>query len=796
MRTKGTFLASCFGSGKMRFRVRYGVRTGIGLMALLQTGAIMAQSTLPRPALPAAIAPGRVAADGPPPSWPKSPEAPAGAPNILLILTDDVGFGASSTYGGPIPTPNFDALAKRGLRYTQYNNAAICSATRAALLTGRDEHAVGMGTVTNAPSGYDGYTSSILKSAGTIAETLKQNGYLTAAIGKWHLVPEWEESQAGPFDHWPTQMGFQYYYGFIGADTDQFAPALTEGTAPVEPPHDDPDYILDRDLANHAIRWISQQRQIAPQKPFFLYYATGSTHAPHQAPKEWLEKFRGKFDQGWDAMRTETFERQKAMGVIPADAKLTKRPDFIPAWASLSPERRRVFSRLMEANAAELAFADDQIGRVIDSLRASGQLDNTMIVFVQGDNGASGEGAQSGSLYEQAFINRYDEPFQDLVDHIDDIGGPKAYNNYPTGWGWAMNTPFQYYKQTASHFGGLRDGMVISWPSHIKDAGGLRPQFHYVTDIAPTIFDAAGVQPPAVLNGVPQMPIDGISMSYTFDQPKAPSQRRTQVFEMMQNLGIYHDGWWAGTKPTNAPWDFFKVVGTSDPNDRTWELYNIAQDYSQANNLAKSNPKKLLEMQQLFWAEAARNKILPIHSMSEGGEGAPWLRDGRTSFRFQAGLSRVPPRLAPETIGHSYTISADIEIGADDGQGVLVTHGGKFGGYAFYLDRGVPVFHYNAVGARQYQVRAPQALTPGHHLLTARFKADSAQPGAGGTMTLSVDGQPVASGRIEHTLIARISLYEGFDVGQDTLSPVDNDYTIQTSRFRGKLIALDFTIDR
>ncbi|WP_347269721.1 arylsulfatase [Rhizorhabdus histidinilytica] len=793
MRFKARLLTSCFTNLVDATRAGRAITTGLILFA---NGAVMASpAVLPVPTTASATPVGRVAADMAS-SWPKPVEAPANAPNVILILTDDVGFGAASSYGGPIPTPNFDALGQRGLRYTQYNNAAICSATRAALLTGRNEHAVGMGTVTNAPTGYEGYTSSIPKSAGTVAEILRQNGYQTAAIGKWHLVPEWEESQAGPFDHWPTQMGFQYYYGFIGADTDQFTPALTEGTSPVEPPHDDPTYILDRDLADHAIRWIGQQRQLAPDKPFFLYYATGSTHAPHQAPPEWLAKFRGKFDRGWDVARSETFERQKQLGIIPATAKLTKRPDFIPAWSSLSPEKRRVFARLMEAYAAQLAYADYEIGRVIDSLRASGQLDNTMIVFVQGDNGASGEGAQQGSLYEQAFINRYDEPFNDLVDNIDKIGGPDAYNNYPTGWGWAMNAPFQYYKQTASHFGGLRDGMIISWPSRIKDMGGVRPQFHYVTDIAPTIFDAAGVQAPAILNGVQQMPIDGISMAYSFDQPDAPSRRRTQVFEMMQNLGIYHDGWWAGTTPTNAPWDFFKVVGTSDPNDRKWELYNVAQDYSQADDKAKSNPKKLLEMQQLFWAEAARNKLLPIHSASEGAKGAPSPRGDRTSFSFQPGLSRVPPRVAPETIGHSYTISADIEIGADDAQGVLVTHGGKFGGYAFYLDQGVPVFHYNAIGTRQYQVRAAQRLSPGHHVLTARFEADESRPGSGGMLTMTADGQAIASGRIEHTLFARVSLYEGFDVGQDTLSPVNADYRIATSRFRGKLNRLDFTIDK
>ncbi|MGE4430358.1 MAG: arylsulfatase [Sphingobium sp.] len=764
-------------------------------LAALLPASVLAQTVMPEPRLPSSEFAGRLAADAKS-GWPKSPEAPAGAPNVVLILTDDVGYAASSAYGGPIPTPTFDALGQRGLRYTQYNNSAICSATRAALLTGRNEHAVGMGTVTNAPSGYEGYTSIIPESAGTIAEMLKQHGYMTAAIGKWHLTPEWEESQAGPFDRWPTQMGFEYYYGFIGADTDQFAPSLMQGTTPIEPPHDDPDYILDRDLADRAIGWVQQQKQLAPQKPFFLYYATGSTHAPHQAPPEWLARFRGKFDQGWDAMREESFARQKQMGIIPKDAKLTQRPSFIPAWSSLSADRKKLFSRMMEAYAAQLAFADAQIGRLIDHLRAEGQLDNTVVIFVQGDNGASGEGAQQGSFYEQAFINQYPEPFEDMVRDIDKIGGPDAYSNYPTGWAWAMNTPFQFYKQTASHFGGLRDGMIISWPDRIKDVGGLRSQFHYVTDIVPTILDVTGVQAPAQLNGVQQMPIDGISMAYTFTSPQAPSQRRTQVFEVMQNLGIYHDGWWAGTTPTNAPWEFFKMTGTTDPIDRKWELYHVAKDYSQSKDLAKSNPRKLQEMQQIFWAEAARNKILPIHSATEGAAGVPSLRGDRTSFTFKPGLTRVPPRAAPETIGHSYTITADIAVENDRTNGVLVTHGGKFGGYAFYLDKGVPVFHYNAIGARQYQVRAAQPVGPGEHVLKAVFKSDQPKGGSGGTMTLFADDRMVGSGRIDATLFARISLYEGFDVGQDTISPVNKDYTIPTSKFEGELKSLTFDMDQ
>jgi arylsulfatase A-like enzyme len=720
-------------------------------------------------------------------AWPSIVTPRAGSPNVLLIMTDDVGFGASSTFGGPVPTPNLDRLAATGIRYNQFNTAALCSPTRAALLTGRDEHRVNMGIVDNLATGYEGYTSVIPRSAGMIAETLRLNGYATAAFGKWHLTPVWEQSAYGPFERWPTGQGFSYFYGFIQADTDQFAPALFENTRPVAPPTDDPSYILDHDLANRAIAWIDQVHAVAPNHPFFVYLAPGTSHAPHSAPREWLERFRGQFDGGWDVLRQQIFERQRRMGIIPASARLTPRPDFLPAWSSIPPERRRVYSRMMEAYAAALAYDDHEIGRVIDSLRASGQLDNTLIIFLQGDNGASAEGGLQGLFAEESMVDGHDEDFNYIQRHIDELGGPRAYNHYPAMWAWALNSPFQYYKQVASHFGGIRNGLVISWPGRVSRPEVVRDQFLYVTDIAPTILEATGITSPEVENGVRQMPLDGISFAYTFSNPSAPPRRTTQVFEMMQNAGIYHDGWMASTRPAAAPWDITTRALDVPFSARTWELYDVAHDYSQANDLAAREPARLAELQHLFMVEAERSHILPLHSITDGRAGRPSLTDGRTSFTFHAGLTRVPENIAPRVIGRSYEINADVVIPPSGANGVLVTEGGRFGGYAFYLRDDRPVFHYNMLGDRQYSIRSDRRVPAGPHRLTARFDIDRHEPGSGGTLSLFLDGNPIGSGRIENTHRNRISNSEGFDVGEDTLTPVSDDYTIAQSRFTGEL---------
>ena len=712
---------------------------------------------------------------------------------MLLILTDDVGFAASSTFGGPVPTPAFEALARRGLRYTEYNNTAMCSPTRAALLTGRNEHMVGMGVVPLAATGYPGYTGSIPKSAGTIAQVLQQNGYSTYALGKWHLIPEWEEAGSGDLSHWPTHMGFDYYYGFLAADTDQFSPVLHEDTVAVEPPHD-PDYILDRDLADHALSLLKQQHAATPSRPFFMYYATGSTHAPQQAPAEWIAKFKGKFHQGWDRMREESLARQKALGIVPANTMLSPRPADIPAWDSLSSQQKMVFERMMEVYAGQLAFADAQIGRVLDYLKESGQADNTLVLFLQGDNGASGEGGIEGSYEEQSFMNRYDEPIEELARRKDELGGPKAYNNYPVGWAWAMNTPFQFYKQVASHLGGVRNDMVISWPGKIKDFGGMRTQFHYVTDIYPTILEAAGIAAPKEVDGVKQQPIDGIAMNYTFDSATEPSHRHTQPFEMVQNMGIYRDGWWAGTKPVTAPWDYFKPAASVAPDQRVWELYDLSRDFSQSKDLAREKPAKLREMQQLFWDEAGKNQILPIHSITEGTQGRPSATAGRTRFVYDAGVKRVPATVAPDTIGHSFSIRASLEIPPTGGDGVILTEGGRFGGFALYLLGNTPVFHYNCLGDRQYRISGTAPLVSGAHIIVADFSADSVERGAGGTLTITVDGKQAAQGRIDHTLRSINSLREGLDVGLDTGTPVSDDYQIPQSLSRSKIASVEVVI--
>lgn len=727
---------------------------------------------------------GLTAQESDPPRWPQPRSAPAKAPNVLIVLTDDVGFGACSTFGGLIPTPALDALASGGLRYNRFHTSAMCSPTRAALLTGRNPHAVAMGNISHFATGYDGYTSAMPKSAGMLAETLRQNGYSTAAMGKWHLTPEWEASSQGPFDRWPTGQGFEYFYGFLGADTDQFSPALVENTTAITPPAGDPDYILDRDLADRAIRWTREQHALTPGKPFFMYYAPGTAHAPYQAPRDWLERFRGAFDQGWDRVREEVFARQKAQGIIPAAAELTPRPDFLPAWDSLPAEHQRLFARYMEAFAAMLAFFDHQIGRLFEHLRASGQLENTLIFFIQGDNGSDAAAGLTGAFFEQAQLNKMDEDLAYALAHIDDIGGPRSYSKFPAGWAWAMNTPFQYYKQVASHLGGVRNGLVVHWPAGIQNTGELRSHFAHVVDVVPTILQATGIRTPSVLNGVEQKPLDGSSFADSFGRDSPPDASHSQVFEMYQNMAIYEDGWWAGTRPANVPW-LAHFASSTDPRTRTWELYDLRGDFSQARDLAQQHPERLDAMRQRFLEEAARCNILPIHGNNEGAEGCPTPLASRSRFVFHAGMTRIPESFAPGIFGRSYTIQADVEIPEGGASGVLITHGGFGGGYAFYLHHGAPVFHYNGTSGRQYPIRAHEPLAAGPHRLEARFVSDGPQLGSGGTLTISDNGKTLVSGRIEHT--HRRWMWEGLDIGEDSLTPVNDDYTIASSRFTGTL---------
>ena len=729
------------------------------------------------------------------PRWPSEPAALRGAPNVLLIMTDDVGFGATSAFGGPIDTPTFDDISKQGLRYNRFNTTALCSPTRASLLTGRYPQNVNMGNVTNLPTGYEGYTTVIPKSAATVAELLKENGYNTSMFGKGHLTPEWEMSPAGPFDRWPTGLGFEYFYGFLSADTSMWNPNAVENELPVDAPVG-PGYHFEKDMANKAIAWLQRQHASAPEKPFFMYYAPGTAHTPHHAPQEWLDKFKGRFDMGWDKLREESFRRQKAMGVIPRDAKLSPRPAALPAWNSLDAEHRKVYARLMESYAASLAYSDHETGRVIQALRDSGQYDNTMIVFIAGDNGSSAEGGLDGLLYEQSGITGRKENFAELAAHYDDLAGPKAYNHFPAAWAWALNSPFPWWKQIASQAGGVRNGMVISWPERIKDGGSLRMQYAHVSDITPTILEAAAVSAPETVLGVKQQPFDGISLTYTFTAPAAPSRRTIQVYEMMENFGIYHDGWAAGTLPKRMAWE----VGVGEdrkanigPDQRSWTLFNLDKDFTTATDLAAKKPAKLRELQDLFWKEAAANNILPIHDYSQGTEGRPTRGGKRSHFTYLAPLTRLNEDAAPHTIGKSFTIEVQVDV-RTGASGVLVTQGGRFGGYAFYVKDGRPVFHYNALGADQFVVRSNIAIPAGSHQVVAAFRSDQPRPGSGGTLTLSIDGKPVASGRIERTIRGWMSHTEGFDVGSDTITPVSEDYTVSESKFTGTIARVDIDL--
>lgn len=723
----------------------------------------------------------------PPPPWPAMPTAPKNAPNVLLIMTDDVGFGASSTFGGPIPTPAFDELAAAGVRYNQFNTSALCSPTRAALLTGRNPQAVGMGNVTNNPTAYPGYTTIIPKSAATVANVLREGGYSTAMFGKGHITPDWEQSQAGPFDRWPTGLGFEYFYGFLNADANQFAPALVRNTTPVDPANGHPDYILDQDLANDAIHWIDEHSALAPDKPFFMYYAPGTAHAPHQAPKEWVDKFRGRYDQGWDKMREAIYARQKRMGIIPANAQLTPRPASLPAWETRSADQKRLYARSMEAYAGALAFADAQIGRILQHLKATGQFENTLVIFIQGDNGASAEGGLDGLLYEQSALTRSPETFEHKLASIDDIGTVNAYNHFPAPWAWAMNSPFQWYKQVASHFGGTRNGVVMTWPGHIPAGGSLRSQFHYVTDIAPTILEAAGIEAPSVVDGVTQQKVDGISMAYTFNQPKEPSRRKEMVIELMQNLGIYKDGWFAGTAPGRAAWDTSKDVATP-VDQRNWELYHVAEDFSQSRDLAKAEPARLAEMKDLFWARAADSKILPIHNstLGVGAAGRPSLASGRDEFLYRTRVRRVPQDTGPHFYNRSFAIEASIVVPQGGANGAILAQGGQFGGYTLALVDGRPVFGYNAVPPNIAVVRAGEKLAPGAHRLEVEFAYDGGGNAKGGTVTIITDGRKIGEGRIEKTVPRWISHTEGLDVGADTTTPVIHDYA-SPAEFTGEI---------
>ena len=765
---------------------------------VLLEGAPLAQPVLPRP--PQAFR-GRIALDAKDsrPDFPAPVQAPRGAPNILMVLLDDVGFGATSTFGGVIATPTLDHLAQNGLRYNQFHTTGLGSSTRAALITGRNHHSAHTGASMETATGFPGYDTVMQKDTATIAEVLKQNGWSTAWFGKNHNVPDWQTSQAGPFDLWPTALGFDTFYGFIGGETSQWRPAVIDGTRPIEPYLGKSDYHFDYDIADQAIRYIRMQKAIAPNRPLFVYYAPAATQAPHHPKPEWVDKYRGKFDQGWDKLRDEIFARQKKLGVVPAEARLTPRPQGIGDWDLLPPDQQKLYARMMEVYAGYLEQTDYNVGRVIEAIRATGQIDNTLVVYIAGDNGASAEGGPQGLLNEMTFFNGITEDLKQVQSRIDELGTWTTFNHYPVGWAHAMDTPFQWTKQIASHYGGTRNGMVISWPARIRDKGGLRAQWHHVIDIVPTILEAVGLEMPAMVNGVAQKPIEGVGMAYSFADAKVPTTHHTQYFEMLGHRAVYHDGWVAATTPVAPPWEpagsAVDVIG-----GYRWELYDVDRDFSQAENLAERHPDKLQRLQLLFYAEAARYNALPLdNSKTERLDPAvrPSLARGRDSFEFFPGMTRIPEGAAPDLKNKSFSMRAEAEIPEEGASGMIITQGGLFSGWALYLDRGRPVFHYNTADVYRAEIAAAETLRPGRQLLRLDFNYDGGGIGKGGTATIRVNGKVWAEGRIERTIPARMTLDEGLDVGEDTGTPVNRQYDVPfrfTGRIQSVIVDLNATV--
>jgi arylsulfatase A-like enzyme len=727
------------------------------------------------------------------PYWPPQVVPPKGAPNILLIMTDDAGYGVSGTFGGVIPTPALDRVASMGLRYTQFHSTALCSPTRAALITGRNHHSVGFGVITEQSTGYPGYDSVIGLDNATVGEILKDNGYATSWFGKEHNTPSFQYSAAGPFDQWPVGMGFQYFYGFMGGETDQWTPYLFRNTTQIFPWVGKSGWNLTTAMADDAIDYMKQLNAAAPDKPFFVYYVPGGTHAPHQPTPEWIDKIHNMhlFDNGWNALRETIFANQKRLGVIPASTQLTPWPDDLPKWDTLSADEKKLFARQAEVFAAYVAYTDHEIGRVVQEVQDEGKLDNTLIIYIEGDNGTSAEGSTIGTPFDLAAIQAINVPVADQLKYYDVWGSDKTEPHMSVAWSWAFDTPFKWTKQVASHFGGTRQGMAIAWPNHIKDAGGIRTQFHHMIDIVPTILQATGIPAPVMVNGIAQKPIEGVSMTYTFDKANAnaPSKRDTQYFEMFGNRAIYHDGWIACTTPPAPPW----LMGTTKMpdviNGYKWELYNIAEDYSQDNDLAAKMPDKLREMQELFLVEASKYQVFPLDNsiLERLDTPRPSATAGRTLFTYSGALSGVDPSNAANVLNKSYTITAEVEVPEGGGDGMIVTEGGGFGGYGLYLLKGKPVFLYNLLALERFRWQGDDVLAPGKHTIVFNFKSDEPGFGKGGTGVLKVDGKEVANQKIPHTIPFLMTLGETFDIGSDTRTSVDDgDYQVPFA-FTGKV---------
>ena len=725
---------------------------------------------------------------------------PKGAPNVLVILLDDAGFGAASAFGGPCQTPAAERLAGGGLKYNRFHTTALCSPTRQALLTGRNHHSVGMGGITEIASGAPGYCSVLPNTASPIARTLKLNGYATAQFGKCHEVPVWETSPVGPFDAWPTGGGgFEYFYGFIGGEAHQWYPTLYEGTNPVEVKKTPEEgYHFMEDMTDKAIAWIGQQKALTPDKPFFVYFAPGATHAPHHVPKEWADKYKGKFDGGWDKLREETFARQKALGVIPADCQLTARHKEIPAWDEMPEDLKLVLRRQMEVYAGFLEYTDHHVGRLLDSLEKLGQLEDTLVYYIIGDNGASAEGTLHGTFNEMINFNGAAaiETPEFLTARIDKLGGPDSYNHYAVGWAHAMNTPYQWTKQVASHWGGTRNGTIIHWPKGIKAKGEQRSQFHHVIDIAPTILEAAGLPEPLAVNGVQQKPIEGVSMLYSFNDAKAAERHETQYFEMFGNRGIYHKGWTAVTRH-KTPW---LLIGEKVPafDDDVWELYDTSKDWSQANNLAKQMPEKLHELQRLWLIEATRYNVLPMDDdlgrrLNADTAGRPVLIKGKTQILF-GGMGHLSENTVLNIKNKSHSVTAEIEVPQSGAEGVIIAQGSNIGGWSLYAKGGKLKYCYNLLGIQHFFAESAGAIPAGAHQVRMEFAYAGGGLGKGGKASLYIDGNKVGEGAVGATAAMVFSADDGCDVGEDTGAPVSPDYGPRGNTFSGRVKGVQIAI--
>ncbi len=722
-----------------------------------------------------------------PPIEPLRP--PDGAPNVLLVLIDDVGFAASSAFGGPCATPTAERLAQNGLKFNRFHTTALCSPTRQALLTGRNHHTVGMGGITEIATSAPGYNSIRPKSCAPLAETLRLNGYSTAQFGKCHEVPVWETSPMGPFDAWPTGSGFDHFYGFIGGETNQYAPAIYRDTVPIEQPKTaEEGYHFTEDMTAQAIDWIKQQKALMPDKPFFVYFAPGATHAPHHVRPEWSDKYKGHFDDGWDALRERTFARQKELGVIPADAELTRRPAEIPAWDDMPDDLKPVLSRQMEVYAGFLEHTDHHVGRLVDGLSELGILENTLVYYIIGDNGASAEGTPNGCFNELVVLNGAFglETTEFMVSRIDDFGTPAAFNHYAVGWAHALDTPYQWTKQVASHWGGTRNGTIVHWPNGVTSTGEVRSQFHHVIDVAPTILDAAAIPQPSAVHGIPQKPIEGVSMRYAFDDPEADDQRTTQYFEMFCNRGIYHEGWTAVTRHS-IPW-----VSTEMPAfaDDVWELYG-PDDWTQAHDLAGEMPDKLAELQALWLEEATRYNVLPLDDrrferFNADLAGRPQLVRGTSQLLFGR-MGRLSENSVVGNKNKSFSITAEIDVPDDRVNGVIISQGGAFGGFALYAKDGRPAYCYNLFGLQQFKVYGDDPIPAGERQVRMEFTYDGGGLGKGGDVKLYVDGEQVGEGRVDATVPMLFSADETTDVGSDTATPVSDDYGSKDSEFTGRV---------